>query len=50
VRVVRGPRDFAALKALDPEFRNQVSHMMDLTPEAVLTAARGLLSQTGGDD
>ncbi len=46
VRVVRGPRDFETLRALDPEFSFQMSHLTDLTVETVLTAARGLLLKT----
>lgn len=50
VTVVRGPRDFATLKALDPEFSYQVSHLNDLTVDTVLTAAQDLLSRTGPAD
>lgn len=46
VRVVRGPRDYETLRAADPEFSQQISHMVDLPVDWVLTAARGRLIKT----
>lgn len=46
VRVVRGPRDFAAFKAIDPRLDQQMSHMLDLSADQVLEDAIELLRQT----
>lgn len=45
-RLVRGPRDFAAFKAIDPELSNAVCHMQDLSIARVVAAARALLAET----
>ncbi len=45
-RVVRGPRDFATIQAVDPGFQQALCHMMDLPVERVLAAARALISET----
>ncbi len=45
-RVIRGPRDFPTLAALDPNFDQQISHLHDLTAEPVLEAAIKLLAAT----
>ena len=47
-RALRGPRDFAAFKRLDPQLNQPVEHMGDLTVRSVLTAARRLLAETEG--
>jgi len=46
VRVVRGPRDFNAFKAIDPHLDQQMSHMLDLPADQVLEDAKELLRQT----
>jgi ADP-heptose:LPS heptosyltransferase len=46
VRVVRGPRDFTAFKAIDPHLDQQMSHMLDLSADQVLEDAIELLRQT----
>ncbi len=48
VRVVRGPRDYETLKALDPALSFQMSHLTDLTIEPVVAAAKELLANTVG--
>jgi ADP-heptose:LPS heptosyltransferase len=45
-RVVRGPRDFAAIRAVDPGFSQALCHMMDLDVEKVVAAATELLAET----
>ena len=45
-RVLRGPRDFAAFKAIDPELNQVVGHMFDLPTAWVANAARRLLEDT----
>ena len=45
-RVVRGPRDFEQIRAVDPSFQQALCHMMDLPVETVTAAARDLLAQT----
>ncbi len=45
-RVLRGPRDFAAFKAIDPELNQVVCHMFDLPTAWVVAAARRLLEDT----
>ncbi len=45
-RVVRGPRDFQQIVAVDPSFQQAICHMMDLTVETVVAAARDLLART----
>ncbi|MES2344287.1 MAG: glycosyltransferase family 9 protein [Pseudomonadota bacterium] len=47
-RVVRGPRDFATIRAVDPGFQQALCHMMDLPVDTVVTAARDLLAKTTG--
>jgi ADP-heptose:LPS heptosyltransferase len=45
-RVVRGPRDFQQILAVDPGFQQELCHMMDLPVDTVVAAARDLLAQT----
>ena len=45
-RVVRGPRAFAQIAAVDPGFTQALCHMMDLPVETVLNAANELLKET----
>jgi len=45
-RVVRGPRDYAAFLAIDPKLDQRISHMNDLSVDAVLEAAKLLLAKT----
>jgi ADP-heptose:LPS heptosyltransferase len=45
-RVVRGPRDFEQIRAVDPGFTQELCHMMDLSVEAVGKAAKDLLAAT----
>jgi len=45
-RVVRGPRDFEQVRAVDPGFQQALCHMMDLPVGAVTAAAKDLLTQT----
>lgn len=45
-QVVRGPRDFEQIVAVDPSFQQAICHMMDLTVETVVAAARDLLART----
>jgi ADP-heptose:LPS heptosyltransferase len=44
--VVRGPRDFAQIRAVDPSFTQALCHMMDLSVETVAKAAKSLLTAT----
>lgn len=48
-RVVRGPRDYEQIRAVDPGFRQALCHMMDLPVETVTAAARALLDATEED-
>jgi ADP-heptose:LPS heptosyltransferase len=45
-RVVRGHRDFEQIRAVDPGFTQELCHMMDLTVDAVVDAARDLFEET----
>ena len=45
-RSVRGPRDFAAIKAADPHLNHAVCHMLDLSTTQVLAAACALIADT----
>ena len=45
-RVVRGPRTYAEIKAMDGDLDQPICHMMDLSVETVAAAARRLLLQT----
>ncbi len=45
-RTLRGPRDFAAFKAIDPTFSQAMHHMQDLTTAKVTAAARRLMAET----
>ena len=45
-RVVRGPRDYEQIRAVDPGFDQALCHMMDLPAETVEAAARALLAET----
>jgi len=47
-RVVRGPRSFDQIRAVDPGFGQALCHMMDLTVETVEAAAQQLLAATDG--
>lgn len=49
-RVVRGPRDFEQILAVDPGFTQALCHMMDLPIETVIEAARDLIAQTEDDE
>lgn len=44
--VVRGPRGFEQIRAVDPGFTQALCHMMDLTVEQVTTAAIDLFNAT----
>jgi ADP-heptose:LPS heptosyltransferase len=44
--IIRGPRGFAAFKALDPGLDQAICHMMELKVEAVVAAAEALLART----
>ncbi|HYF23852.1 MAG TPA: glycosyltransferase family 9 protein [Caulobacteraceae bacterium] len=46
VRVVRGPRQFEDFLVLDPNLNQALNHMIDLTMDKVLKAARKLLAET----
>jgi ADP-heptose:LPS heptosyltransferase len=48
-RVLRGPRDFATFKAIDPKLNQVVCHMFDLPTPWVVTAAKALLADTAPD-
>jgi ADP-heptose:LPS heptosyltransferase len=48
-RVLRGPRDFATFKAIDPKLNQVVCHMFDLPTPWVVTAAKALLADTEPD-
>ena len=45
-RVLRGPRDFATFKAIDPRLNQVVCHMFDLPTPWVISAAKQLLADT----
>jgi ADP-heptose:LPS heptosyltransferase len=45
-RVVRGPRSFEQIQAVDPGFSQALCHMMDLPVETVARAAEELLAAT----
>jgi ADP-heptose:LPS heptosyltransferase len=45
-RVVRGPRTFEQIQALDPRLNQEICHMMDLSVERVARAAEDLLAET----
>jgi ADP-heptose:LPS heptosyltransferase len=45
-RVVRGPRDYEQIRAVDPGFTQALCHMMDLSVDTVLKAANDLLKET----
>jgi ADP-heptose:LPS heptosyltransferase len=45
-RVLRGPRDFDAFRRLDPDLAQAICHMLDLSIDTVLGAARTLLAET----
>jgi ADP-heptose:LPS heptosyltransferase len=47
-RVVRGPRSFEQISAVDPGFGQALCHMMDLTVETVAAAAEDLLAASDG--
>ncbi len=42
-RVVRGPRSFEAIRAIDPGLNQSIAHMLDLKVEAVVEAAADLV-------
>ncbi len=45
-RVVRGPRSYEQIRAVDPGFTQALCHMMDLRVETVAQAAEELLAET----
>ncbi len=45
-RIVRGPREYEQIRAVDPNFDQALCHMMDLTVETVEKAAVELLAAT----
>lgn len=45
-RVVRGPREFEQIRAVDPGFTQALCHMMDLTVPTVVGAAHALLASS----
>jgi len=45
-RVVRGPREFEQIRAVDPGLDQHICHMMDLSVEKVVGAANDLLAAT----
>ena len=45
-RVVRGPRSFEQIRAVDPGLSQALCHMMDLPVETVTAAAKDLLAKT----
>jgi ADP-heptose:LPS heptosyltransferase len=45
-RVVRGPRSYEQIRAVDPDFSQALCHMMDLRVETVIRAAKDLLAAT----
>ena len=49
-RVVRGPRSYEQIRAVDPGFQQALCHMMDLPVETVVSAARELLRATEPKD
>lgn len=44
-RVVRGPREFHEIVAVDPSFQQELCHMMDLPVDTVVAAAKELLAE-----
>jgi hypothetical protein len=44
--VVRGPRSYEEVRAVDPGFSQALCHMMDLSVERVVAAATDLLKTT----
>lgn len=48
-RALRGPRDFASYKAVDPDLNQAVCHMQDLPVEWVVRSARLLLAESEAD-
>lgn len=49
-RVVRGPRSYEQIRAVDPGFGQALCHMMDLSVESVVSAAKDLLKATDKAD
>ena len=45
-KVVRGPRTFAQIRAIDPNLNQPVCHMLDLSADKVQAAARQLFDET----
>lgn len=45
-RVLRGPRSLADIRAVDPGLNQPVCHMLDLSVDAVVQAARNLFAET----
>ena len=45
-RIVRGPRDYKTIRAVDPSFQQTMCHMMDLPVETVVEAATKLLAES----
>jgi ADP-heptose:LPS heptosyltransferase len=46
--VVRGPRSYEQIRAVDPSFGQALCHMMDLNVDTVTAAAEALLAATDG--
>ncbi|MDB5434302.1 MAG: ADP-heptose--LPS-heptosyl transferase [Phenylobacterium sp.] len=47
-RIVRGPRSYEQIRAVDPGFGQALCHMMDLPVDTVVRAAEELLAATDG--
>jgi len=45
-RVIRGPREFEHIRAVDPGFTQELCHMMDLSVASVVEAAKALIAGT----
>lgn len=45
-RIVRGPRTFEEIRAVDPDFSQAMCHMMDLRVDKVVRAAEDLIAAT----
>ncbi|MDR3513065.1 MAG: glycosyltransferase family 9 protein [Caulobacteraceae bacterium] len=48
--VLRGPRDLEAFRKLDPDLDQAICHMLDLSVDTVLGAAKRALAETERDD
>ncbi|MCA6278614.1 MAG: glycosyltransferase family 9 protein, partial [Phenylobacterium sp.] len=45
-RVLRGARSLDQIRTLDPDLRQAICHMMDLSVDSVVAAARRLVTET----